>query len=110
MVLQAIFTMRANSFQAHIVMPVCWHKEKDQVADLISIVLSQHNLKDMADLYLYDVCYAFFPASSKVYDISNNLEFQIIGSLLDRGLGKLIDVLALECHEFHNMTLYVPNI
>eukprot|EP00931_Biecheleriopsis_adriatica_P088143 TRINITY_DN62520_c0_g1_i1.p1 TRINITY_DN62520_c0_g1~~TRINITY_DN62520_c0_g1_i1.p1 ORF type:complete len:688 (+),score=119.25 TRINITY_DN62520_c0_g1_i1:73-2136(+) len=77
---QAVRSRKRTGFEAQILLPVCWPGELSHFQVLLREVFHPGLLQKTGTLYLYDVCYALFPAGSSVYDLRNVEEVEIMGS------------------------------
>jgi len=91
-----------------VVMAVCWPTDRRNLLNLLSHGFLSGGLQQGGILYLYDICYAFFPAGSQVYDLENRLEFEIHGPRSDEALALTLPWPVLELARRFARAVLVP--
>eukprot|EP00439_Symbiodinium_sp_Y106_P067252 s735_g11.t1 len=75
----SVATLRRRvGFKVNVVMPFCARADGEYLPLLESLILQESlPLTEVVDLYIYDICYAFFDVSSSAYSLENEAEVEI---------------------------------
>eukprot|EP00928_Gymnodinium_smaydae_P087845 TRINITY_DN72037_c0_g1_i1.p1 TRINITY_DN72037_c0_g1~~TRINITY_DN72037_c0_g1_i1.p1 ORF type:complete len:614 (+),score=31.26 TRINITY_DN72037_c0_g1_i1:30-1871(+) len=71
---------RKAGFEVQVVLPVCWPREAWNLNFLKDRVFVDAGLANVGTLFIYDVCYGFFPPGGAAYDLRNELECEVTSS------------------------------